>query len=184
MGWKPTRAYVAWASMKQRCTNPRATGFENYGGRGIRYCARWEKFKNFVADMGEPPPNTRLDRINNDGDYKPSNCRWATYTEQQRNQRVTRKVVIEGVTYIAADLADRSGFKTDTIIVRAKRGLTLKQVLSRKRRVYKEGLALGGLANGARNKAKTHCPRGHEYTPENTYVSAQGFRRCRACRRI
>jgi hypothetical protein len=170
--------------MKQRCTNPNASGYENYGGRGIRYCDRWERFPNFLSDMGEPPPRTRLDRINNDGGYTPENCRWATYKQQQRNQRVTRKVVIGGVVYIAADLADRSGLKTDTIVERANQGLTLRQVLSRKRRIYKDGLALGGLANGARNRAKTHCPSGHEYSPENTYIGHAGSRRCRACRRV
>lgn len=77
-----------WAQMKARCDNPRAISFKNYGARGIKVCARWQSFPNFLADMGERPPGTTLDRINNDGDYEPSNCRWATLREQRASSRV------------------------------------------------------------------------------------------------
>jgi len=80
--------YVAWLSMKQRCYNPKRTGYENYGGRGIRVCKRWRhSFKNFLEDMGERPEGTTLDREDNEGNYKKSNCRWATPSEQRKNQR-------------------------------------------------------------------------------------------------
>jgi hypothetical protein len=73
--------------MLQRCRDPNIGCFRYYGGRGIKVCKRWLKFKNFLADMGERVPGTTLDRINNDGNYVPSNCRWATPVEQRANQR-------------------------------------------------------------------------------------------------
>lgn len=79
--------YITWVNMHQRCTNPKRRGFKDYGGRGITVCERWQKFENFLADMGERPPGLSIDRVNNDGNYEPGNCRWATRVEQNRNQR-------------------------------------------------------------------------------------------------
>lgn len=83
-----TRAYKSWDNMKQRCLNPASPNFEYYGARGITVCARWlESFENFYADMGDRPPGLTLERINNEGNYEPGNCRWATVSEQNSNQR-------------------------------------------------------------------------------------------------
>lgn len=80
--------YVTWRSMRERCMNPNATGYANYGGRGIRICSRWDDFALFAVDVGEKPsPEHTLDRIDNDGGYEPGNVRWATPAEQQRNRR-------------------------------------------------------------------------------------------------
>jgi len=78
--------YKVWISMIQRCENPNAQFYYRYGGRGIKVCERWHSFENFIADMGERPENMTIDRINNDGDYEPSNCRWVSHKENCNNR--------------------------------------------------------------------------------------------------
>jgi hypothetical protein len=82
-----TRAYTCWSHMKSRCSNEKHPQYEDYGARGISVCERWMDFPNFLADMGEPQPGLSIDRINNDGNYEPGNCRWATQSEQNANRR-------------------------------------------------------------------------------------------------
>ena len=91
-GYNRTPTYVVWSNMWARCTNPKRRDYKNYGGRGIVVCQRWERFEHFLADMGEKPGSLSLDRINNDEGYSPNNCRWATASEQRRNQRPTHIV--------------------------------------------------------------------------------------------
>ena len=87
-GMSNTQIYRSWTQMIQRCENPNNIGFKYYGGRGIKVCKRWHTFENFFADMGEPPVGKSLDRWpNNDGNYEPENCRWATIFQQAKNQR-------------------------------------------------------------------------------------------------
>jgi len=84
-----TAEYRSWTGMIGRCENSRDAAFKDYGARGITVCARWRRsYKHFLADMGrKPTPKHSLDRINNDGSYTPTNCRWATQSEQRRNRR-------------------------------------------------------------------------------------------------
>lgn len=180
----PHPLYSVWQGMKRRCYNPNFRQFADYGGRGISVCDRWlNSFENFLADMGDRPHGHSIDRINNDGPYSPANCRWVSRTEQQRNQRRTRRVWIEGQEYTVAELAERSGLKTDTIAERAKKGLTLAEILSPEKRVFMGGWEKAYKRSLAVRTARTHCVHGHEFTPENTYVTKEGWRNCRACSR-
>lgn len=87
-----SREYRSWCAAKMRCTCPTNDRWESYGGRGIKMCDRWvNSFENFYADMGNRPEGTTLDRIDNNGDYEPSNCRWATSMQQMSNTRVSEK---------------------------------------------------------------------------------------------
>jgi len=92
VGHRRPRVYQIWIAMRARCENKKNTSYRNYGGRGISVCDRWQSFENFLADMGEPPVATSIDRLDNYGNYEPGNCRWATASEQARNRRSKKEL--------------------------------------------------------------------------------------------
>ncbi len=114
---KPS-SYTVWAAMIGRCTNPNLRSFKDYGGRGIKVCERWRKFENFHVDMGERPRDTSIERIDNDGDYEPLNCRWATDMEQARNTRRTINLTHNGRTMCLVDWAKEVGIDWSTVYAR------------------------------------------------------------------
>jgi hypothetical protein len=110
-----------WVTMRQRCMNPKSGGYKWYGARGIKICKRWDDFAKFVEDMGpRPSPTHSLERINNDGDYKPSNCRWATPHEQLIDYRRS-KLTVEDVRRIRAT-------KIDAKVLAAEYGCSAKHI--------------------------------------------------------
>ena len=117
-GLSNTREYKAWGQMIQRCTNPNNPDYHYYGERGIQVCRRWRKFENFLADMGPCPPGLTLDRKNNDKNYSPSNCRWATRKTQMRNTRNTNLITHAGVTLCVSDWARRENVSRNAITQR------------------------------------------------------------------
>lgn len=114
--------HAIWAAMKSRCSNPNVRGYNRYGGRGISVCERWrESFVNFVADMGERPPGTSLDRIDTNGNYTPENCRWATQLVQANNTRTNRFITFNGKTQTLAEWGREMGIPAPLIGERLRR---------------------------------------------------------------
>lgn len=123
--------YSIWCKMRERCKNPKESSFSRYGGRGISVCERWDSsFENFLSDVGERPKGKTLDRIDNSGNYEPSNCRWATPKEQAWNTRRNRYFEADGETLILSEWAKRLGTSTDTIDLRLKAGWPVEQALT------------------------------------------------------
>jgi hypothetical protein len=109
--------------MKSRCLNPKNPAFYRYGGRGIKVCDRWLKFAGFWKDMGASyQPGLTLDRINNDGNYEPDNCRWTDRVTQGRNTSKNHLVTIEGETKTITEWADIYGVKRSTVFMRLNYG--------------------------------------------------------------
>lgn len=118
-----TTEYRIWAAMKRRCNNPNRPEWKDYGGRGITYCDRWEKFENFLDDMGRRPANHSLDRINNELGYSKENCRWATFKTQNNNKRSNRRIMFCGEQMLLSDACKLAGINLSTAYRRIARGV-------------------------------------------------------------
>jgi len=117
--------------MKSRCLNPHVPQYPNYGGRGVTVCDAWsDSFETFLADMGRrPSPAHSLDRINVDGNYEPSNCRWATNLQQQRNHRKNRRITFRGETKCLSEWAESIGLGRSTLSKRFLAGWDVERAL-------------------------------------------------------
>lgn len=125
-----TSLYARWNQMVMRCHNPNTKCYPRYGGRGITVCERWRDFSNFFADMGHPPtPKHSLERIDNGGRYEPSNCRWATLSEQCRNRRSNVILTHNGESMTATDWAIRLGLDSKLLFARVDAGWSTERIL-------------------------------------------------------
>ena len=108
-GKSKTQLHKKWISMRERCSNPNKKGYENYGGRGIRVCERWNSFEAFESDMGKCPSGHTIDRIDVNGNSEPSNCRWLSHQDQCRNTRINRMLTIGDTAKTVAEWSEQNG---------------------------------------------------------------------------
>lgn len=123
-------AYAPWKAMHTRCTNSNRDDWPRYGGRGISVCERWNVFDNFLADMGERPIGTSIDRIDNDGNYEPSNCRWSDSKTQRNNSSTVRIVEYRGERMPISYLAKKVGIARKTLWGRINSGMTVEEAIA------------------------------------------------------
>jgi len=134
--------YKTWTSMWDRCTKRKVRNYKNYGGRGIKVCNRWKSFAAFMEDMGpKPTSDLMIERDDSNGNYEPTNCRWATNAEQQRNRRNSVYVEYEGRRMLLIDVVAKLGLTRSVVIGRLKGGWSLDAALSIPVRPTKKGAA-------------------------------------------
>jgi hypothetical protein len=130
-GLSGTKTHRIWGGMNRRCYDPGCKPYRYYGGRGITVCERWrESFAAFLEDMGECPPGLTLERIDNDGNYQPGNCRWATMLEQANNKRNIHWLTHNGITRSVSAWAKATGLRRQAIEKRLLRGWSVERALT------------------------------------------------------
>lgn len=144
-----TPTYQVWQNMKARCTNKNLPRYPRYGGRGIRVCERWLSYENFLADMGEKPHGMSIDRIDNDGDYAPENCRWADKRIQNANKSTNVYLEHNGERLCITDWAERLGVNPRSLKHRLDRGWPVSSILN----------PFGLLQNGGRSGKPGRVPK-------------------------
>lgn len=163
-GLSGTRIARIWNGMLYRCCNPKSPSYKWYGGRGIIVCEEWrESLGNFIADMGHPPDGTTIDRINNNGNYEPMNCRWADALTQARNTSTVRLITVGEKTQSMSAWAEEYGITNGLLFSRLTVGMDIISALT------KDAHAI-----------RTHCRNGHEIAGKNLLVTS-GARICRKC---
>lgn len=129
-----TGTYQSWHHMVQRCTNPQQLHYAEYGGRGISVCESWHTFTNFLSDMGERPQGLTIERIDNNGNYEPRNCKWASRRDQSRNQRRNRWFEWKGERRLLKDIEIMERVPHATLHARLAKGLTIEEAIACHRR--------------------------------------------------
>lgn len=127
---RASKTYMSWACMIQRCTNPNLKCYVDYGARGITVHDSWRDFGVFLSDMGEKPAGTSIDRIDNDGNYEPGNCRWATRKEQNRNRRRGRVIEYQGTKLLLCEWAEKVGLSQSILGARLRNGWPVERALT------------------------------------------------------
>ena len=123
--------------MLSRCHNPKNASWDRYGGKGVRVTARWKKFENFLADMGERPIGLpSLDRVDNTKNYSKNNCRWANWVQQNRNRSNNIKLRYRGKRWLLLELAEYVGIRWETLRMRIKRGWSIEEAVETPARRY------------------------------------------------
>lgn len=126
-----TSLYYCWQDMKKRCLWKKCPSYPNYGGRGIAVCNQWKhSFSQFIEDMGIPQKGLTLERIDNNGDYEPKNCRWATHLEQHRNTRANHLITFNGETRCVSEWEEHLGLSVGCLWHRFQRGWSLDKALT------------------------------------------------------
>ena len=125
----PAPEFGVWKDMIRRCTNKNRSDYKYYGGRGIAVCERWHEFANFFADMGERPHGMTIDRIDSNGNYEPSNCRWITIQEQQNNRRSCVFIEYQGRTQNMKQWAREFGVSYCTMRRKVKSGICMADIV-------------------------------------------------------
>jgi len=145
-GLSKTPEYKIWEAMKRRCDNSKDSGFARYGGRGIGYCEAWKRFEAFIADMGKRPSKTAtLERVDNEADYGPNNCEWATRTQQANNRRSNHRLFHDGECLTLAQWSRRTGFPQRLLSRRIQRGWEAGRALTQPIRETQRRLIAKGL---------------------------------------
>jgi len=131
-GLTKTKEYRTWKGIKNRCYNKNIKDYTNYGLRGISMCESWKSsFENFLSDMGKAPtPNHSIDRIDNNGNYEPSNCKWSTKIEQNNNKRTNTLIQTDWGIMTINQLSRKTGINRNTISKKIKKGLTINEILN------------------------------------------------------
>ncbi len=139
-GESRTPEYQAWLNIRKRCISPNNPGYKNYGGRDIKICDSWhDSYKNFLADMGRrPSPKHSIDRRDNNGNYEPGNCRWATDKQQRRNRQTNHIVTYNGRRMVLADACRLAGISRSTVRTRLKSGWDIDRALSQPPRQHSD----------------------------------------------
>ena len=165
------RLYKVWSAIQQRCENPNHISYKNYGGRGIKLCKRWKKFKNFLFDMGIPEKGMTIDRIDNNKGYNRKNCQWVSLKENANNKRDNHVLEFNGIKKTISEWSDQTGIKQNTIVYRIKRGWRVSEALEFENRINKR------LANKLKRK-RSCLVCGVEFIPRASQVKEGGGNYC------